>query len=356
MTVKLARQGSKIRRCAALAAQSAVCAAAGLFVAPAYAATPLNYLVGYGNKTYPVVHLTWGLLIISIAVVVIITVLVVFGTLLRRAPRGELAIESVPIEHREGGLQWMALGIGITSVILFAFLIWTMAVLADISSPPAHSSPLTIEITGQQWWWKARYLNTDPSKILTTANEFHIPVGRPIRIRLIGADVIHNFWVPALTGKMQTVPGQINETWLEAQRPGRYRGQCTEYCGQQHAHMAFFVTAESPDRFETWLNQQLQDAPAATSPEIQTGEHLFEQHCGLCHSVRGTLASGMMAPDLTHLMSRETLAAGTLTNTPGNLSGWVANPQTIKPGNYMPNLFLSGPELTAITTFLRTLK
>ncbi len=352
--MKTARAGVRMReRCrysCVVAPLIAGCPLAG----PAHAGTPLSYLSGYGTKAYPVMGLTWGLLIISILVTIIITVLVVTGVALRRRQR--VAVEAVPIERSGSGVQWIAIGIGITGVVLFGSLIWTMSVLARVGNPPANSSALTIEITGQQWWWKARYLNSDPSRILTTANEFHIPVGRPIRIKLIGADVIHSFWVPALTGKTQTIPGQINETWLEADRPGRYRGQCTEYCGAQHAHMAFFVTAEAPAAFQSWLDKQLKPAAAPTSPEAQDGEHMFETRCGLCHTVRGTIAGGSVAPDLTHLMSRETLAAGTLPNTPGNLSGWIDNPQSIKPGTLMPNLYLSGPELTDISTYLRTLK
>lgn len=331
-----------------------VCMELALLLQPARAAAPLTYMTGYGPKAYPVVGLTWGLLGISLAVVLIMAVLVCAGTMLRRSPRGDL--EAVPIARGGSGVRWVASGIVLTGIVLLASLVWTMAVLAKVANPPASPSPLTIEITGQQWWWKARYLNADPSRILTTANEFHIPVGEPVRIKLMSADVIHNFWVPALSGKMQTIPGKINETWLEASKPGRYRGQCTEYCGWQHAHMAFFVTADPPGQFQAWLAKQLEAAAAPNSAETRKGETLFVAHCGLCHTVRGTRAAGTVAPDLTHLMSRETLAAGTLTNTPGNLAGWVANPQSIKPGNNMPDLYLSGPQLTDITSYVRTLK
>lgn len=317
--------------------------------------TPLSYLSGFGIKAYPVTALTWGLLIISISVVVIISTLVLWGVLARRLPL-EQTIGDVAVERRGSGLGWLGLGVGISAVLLLISVVWTMAVLAKVSAPPADSKPLTIEVTGQQWWWKARYLNADPSKILTTADEFHIPVGRPVRVKLIGADVIHSFWVPALTGKTETIPGQTNVTWLEADKPGRYRGQCTEYCGQQHAHMALFVIAEPRAAFEKWLQDQLKAAPAPASPALVQDQHVFVQHCGECHTVRGSMAGGSVAPDLTHLMSRTTLAAGTLPNTPGSLAGWIADPQAQKPGTNMPDLYLSGPELTAITTYLETLK
>lgn len=317
--------------------------------------TPLSYLSGFGIKAYPVTALTWGLLIISISVVVIISTLVLWGVLARRLPL-EQTIGDVAVERRGSGLGWLGLGVGVSAVLLLISVVWTMAVLAKVSTPPAGSKPLTIEVTGQQWWWKARYLNADPSKILTTADEFHIPIGRPVRVKLIGADVIHSFWVPALTGKTETIPGQTNVTWLEADKPGRYRGQCTEYCGKQHAHMALFVIAEPPAAFEKWLQHQLKPAPAPASPALAQDQQIFVQHCGECHTVRGSMAGGSVAPDLTHLMSRTTLAAGTLPNTPGALAGWIADPQAQKPGTKMPDLYLSGPELTAVTTYLETLK
>ncbi len=169
--------------------------------------TPLSYLSGSGPKAYPVTALTWGLLIIAISVVVIVTVLVFSGILVRRMPRNAI-VRDVPVERRGEGLGWLGFGVGVSTVVLVISAIWTMEVLAKINAPPSGAMPLAIEITGQQWWWKARYLNGDPSKILTTADEFHIPVGRPVRVKLIGADVIHSFWVPALTGKTETIPAK----------------------------------------------------------------------------------------------------------------------------------------------------
>jgi cytochrome c oxidase subunit 2 len=318
------------------------------------ATLPLSYLVGYGDKADPVVSLTWGLLIISIAVVVIITALVVIGVARRRV-RGPVTLESIAIERSGTGLRWISVGVGLSTVVLLAALFWTVAVLAKINSPSSPAD-LTIEVTGQQWWWKARYLNDDPSRVLTVANEIHVPVGRPVRVRLIGADVIHSFWIPALTGKTDAIPGQTNLTWFEASTPGIYRGQCTEYCGEQHAHMAFTVVAQAPQQFDDWWKSQIEAAPAPQGEQAIRGEQDFELHCGACHAVRGTRAGGSVAPDLTHLMSRSTLAAGTLPNTPGNLAGWIADPQQVKPGTLMPTLYLSGNELSDITTYLATLQ
>jgi cytochrome c oxidase subunit 2 len=170
---------------------------------------------------------------------------------------------------------------------------------------------------------------------------------------LIGGDVIHSFWVPSLGGKTDTIPGQTNITWLQADRPGIYRGQCTEYCGKQHANMGFFVVAEPAQQFEQWRRQQI--APAAPSPNLAQDVAAFQTRCGVCHTVRGTPAGGKVGPDLTHVMSRGTIAAGTLPNTPGHLTGWIANPQGIKPGNLMPQIDMSGADLNAIRSFLQTL-
>ncbi len=221
-----------------------------MLIASADAATPLSYLRGFGAKAYPVAALTWGLLVISIVVILVCTTFVVVGAWRRRALAGD-AVERVPVERGPAGLGWISIGVGISSVVLLGSLIWTVIVLADISGPPSNPQ-VTIEVTGQQWWWKARYLSAAPSRVLTTANEFHIPTGEPVRVQLIGADVIHSFWVPALTGKTETIPGLVNQTWLEASRPGIYRGQCTEFCGWQHAHMAFFLIAEPAPLIPGW--------------------------------------------------------------------------------------------------------
>jgi cytochrome c oxidase subunit 2 len=215
---------------------------------------------------------------------------------------------------------------------------------------------MRLEVIGHQWWWEVNYDNEkDPSQTFTTANEIHIPVGQPVRIAVTSTDVIHSFWVPKLTGKTDTIPGQINETWLEADKPGVYRGQCAEYCGLQHAHMGFTVVAQSPGDFHNWLENQLKPAPSPTSEQIIEGERDFVVHCGICHTVRGTQAGGHAGPDLTHLMSRGSIAADTLPNNVAYLSGWIANPQAMKPGNLMPTLTLSPPVLTAIRAYLLTL-
>jgi cytochrome c oxidase subunit 2 len=177
-----------------------------------------------------------------------------------------------------------------------------------------------------------------------------------VRGELASTDVIHSFWIPQLAGKMDVIPGQTNVMWLQADRPGVYRGQCGEYCGAQHAHMALALVADPPEAYRAWIDGQLREAAAPASATAQRGHDAFVAHCGACHTVRGAGAGGILGPDLTHLMSRRTLAAGLLANTPGNLAAWIADSQALKPGSRMPRLALSGPELASVVAYLETLK
>ncbi|THD61417.1 cytochrome c oxidase subunit II [Phenylobacterium sp.] len=319
-------------------------------VSPAW---PMTYLKTYGPRADPVTGLTWGLMDLSLAVIVIVTGLVVVGVWMRRSRQPWPALASLPLGGSGGGTAWITIGVALTVLALAGALAWTVAVMAAVAAPA--TTALTIEVTGHQWWWEARYLGLTPDQTFSTANEIHIPVGRPVLLKLYGADVIHSFWIPALGGKTDTIPGRTNLTWLQADRPGVYRGQCTEYCGLQHAHMAAFVTADPPADFEAWRARQQQ--PAAPPPDTAAaGEPLVVAHCGACHTVRGTGAGGVVGPDLTHIAGRETLAAGTLPNTPNGLAGWIANPQALKPGARMPATDLSGPELGQVVAYLETLK
>lgn len=325
---------------------------AGFTIAADDKGAPLNYLTGSGAAAHPVVALTWWLFIVSCVVVVIISALVLWGVM-SRAIQGRAPAE-VPVTRQGQGLRWITWGVGVSSVVLVISLIWTIAALAGVSNPPVKP-PLTIRVTGHQWWWEATYAPHTTAQF-TTANELHIPVGVPVRVELASTDVIHSFWVPQLAGKTDTIPGRVNLAWLEADHPGVYWGQCTEYCGEQHAHMAFRVVAEPRAKFEAWSLSQLAPAATPSAPDALRGEQIFVTRCGACHAVRGTEAGGTVAPDLTHLMSRSTIAAGTLANTPANLSGWIANPQGVKPGALMPTIYLSGPELGAVRTYLETLR
>lgn len=221
----------------------------------------------------------------------------------------------------------------------------------------AADDPVAITLVGYQWWWHVEYEHPQPSLRATTANELHLPVGRPVVITLRAGDVIHSFWVPKLHGKIDLIPGRANTMTLRADTPGVFRGQCGEYCGLQHAHMALVVVAEPPDQYERWLAALRAPAPDPSTPEQTRGRQIVERGpCALCHTVRGTSAGGRTAPDLTHFASRSTIGAGTAPNTRGYLAGWIADPQHLKPGNKMPPTGLSPDDLQAVLAYLETLR
>jgi cytochrome c oxidase subunit 2 len=242
-------------------------------------------------------------------------------------------------------------GVIMPVVVLLITFAFTLGTLAALAGPPRDA--LTVEVVGRQWWWEVRY----PAQEVVTANEIHIPAGQQVRLVLTSPDVIHSFWVPELHGKIDLIPGKRNEFWIEARYPGTYRGLCAEYCGTQHAKMQFLVIAELPDRFATWLDEQRQPAAVPADPQAEHGQQVFlGAACVQCHTIRGTNATGNLGPDLTHVASRETLAAASVPNTRGHLAGWVADPQSIKPGSKMPSANLSGEELRALVDYLATLK
>ena len=204
------------------------------------------------------------MLLIAIGVVIAISLLVLGGAVGRGR---HVDIASVPVERGGNGLRWIWIGVGVSSIPLVVALVWTVSVLAAVSAPTGKPA-VVIEVTGAQWWWKARYMDRDPARIFTTANEIHIPTGEPVQIRLTSADVIHSFWVPALGGKTDTIPGQTNVTWLQADMAGTYRGQCTEFCGWQHAHMGFLVLAQPTGTIPTLGGRPNQ---AGAAPDLSPG-------------------------------------------------------------------------------------
>jgi cytochrome c oxidase subunit 2 len=243
-----------------------------------------------------------------------------------------------------------------TVVILFGLLVASVATGREIASLHAKQA-LTLDLVGHQWWWEVQYQQPDPSQSFVTANEIHIPVGRPVLVKAASRDVIHSLWVPNLHGKRDLIPGRVNAIWLEADRPGLYRGQCAEFCGYQHAHMALDVVAEPADRFDAWVAAQRQPAAAPATELAKRGAAVFQSlPCPLCHTVAGTGANGMNGPDLTHLASRRTIAAGTLPNTRGALAGWILDPGSAKPGTTMPPTPLDPDDLGALLAYLESLR
>jgi cytochrome c oxidase subunit II len=253
---------------------------------------------------------------------------------------------------RTGLIAWGALiATGLVALAIASFL-------ADrsMANAAAHER-LSINVTANQWWWDVQYNSSDSSKIMRTANELHLPVGVPVRITLHSNDVIHSFWVPSLAGKQDLIPGRETDITIVPRRTGIYRGQCAEFCGVQHAHMALVVNVDSYADFVKWWDHQLQPAPAPTAPLTLAGyNYVTSGQCSACHNIAGTPAGGRVGPDLTHLASRRSIAAGTMPMSTGNLYGWVADPQSIKPGNHMPTIGLEPKDLHAVVAYLETLK
>ena len=295
------------------------------------------------------------LIFFAISTVIWIGVMLVllFGLIRRKAIREQPLELHEAFERRAGSVILIA-GIATTTTVLALSVVSYGAQRTVFANDPGA---VTVKVTGHQWWWEVQYQADSPHLSFATANEIRVPVGQPVTIELESADVLHSFWVPSLTGKMDLVTGQQNTVQFTATNPGVYRGQCAEFCGVQHAHMAFTVTALAPDDYRRWRDHQNQSAPSPSDPLSIRGEQLFRgRGCGLCHTVRGTLAGGQLGPDLTHVASRETIAAGTLPRNTGNLAAWIADPQHIKPGNLMPKMSLPSDELIAIVHYLEQLQ
>jgi cytochrome c oxidase subunit 2 len=233
------------------------------------------------------------------------------------------------------------------------FAVANLVVVKDTDAPKAATTAMTIDVTGHQWFWEVRY----PGTAAVTANEVHIPTRT--RVNLVGrtADVIHSIWIPRLNRKIDTIPGRSNRLLLYADKPGRYRGQCGEFCGLQHAHMALYVFAEPPAQFRAWLRNMARPRREPSTPEQRAGERVFlSSQCASCHTIRGTAARGGIGPDLTHLETRTTLAALALTNSRPDLDAWIRNPQHFKPGNKMPALDLTATERRQLLDYLVSLR
>ena len=258
--------------------------------------------------------------------------------------------------RRERRMSGVVLGATIvTALIITGFTVMSFFTTRAISIPGADD--LTIRVRGAQWWWNVEYLDPVPEQHFQTANEIHIPVGRNVRFLLEGDDVIHSFWVPSLAGKQDLIPGRLNQISVRAERAGVYRGQCAEFCGLQHAHMGFLVIADPQAAFDAWVAAQRQPAPATSQEELVAGQQAFvTKACAACHTIRGTPAVGTTGPDLTHVGSRKYIAAGLFETTRGSLAAWIADPQTLKPGNNMPAVPLSADELRSVSAYLASLK
>ncbi len=290
-----------------------------------------------------------------------ITALVVFalvmGALAWAVFRRRAAAEPPDDPGHARGMGWtVGLATALTVAVLLVFLGLDISVSRATTATPGKDA-IQIVVTGHQWWWEVQYRDAISQRWVTTANEIHLPVGRVAVLELRSTDVIHSVWPIGLATKRDQIPGRENSLWLEADRPGVYRGQCAEYCGHQHAKMAFLVVAEPPDSFERWLVAQRDTAATPGDSLTRRGQAVFlSSSCAMCHAVSGTPAGSRIGPDLTHLAGRRTIAAGTLPNTRGNLAGWILDPQSIKPGAKMPPNNLTPADLRALLAYLETLR
>jgi cytochrome c oxidase subunit 2 len=299
-------------------------------------------------------HLTLAICCLVFAAILLACLIALMRT--PRANRATPADLSI-VGHREPRLRfWVAAATGASTFLLFGLVIADVLTDRALSRLPVDNA-LRIEITGYQWWWQVRYPTDGDAPGFILANELHVPVGRPVVVSLKAADVIHTFWVPNLHGKKDMIPGRDAAIEFRADKAGVYRGQCAEFCGYEHALMAFQVIADPPAQYEEWAARQRQPA-IAPSDEIATrGRDVFMgQDCARCHTVRGTDAQGTIGPDLTHVASRQFIAAGTLANNRGNLAGWIVDPRTLKPGTVMPPTRLPPADLQALLTWMETLK
>jgi cytochrome c oxidase subunit 2 len=311
-----------------------------------------------GPKAAAILHLNWFLVITATVVYVIVIGALVFA--LRRATTRPIAFarddNEEPVRERSR-VRWVLSAAAATALILLLFIFVDVSAARSLSQV-GGLNPLRIDVVGHQWWWEIKYPDVgNPQNIVETANEIHVPVGRAVFIKMTSSDVIHSFWAPNLDGKKDLIPGHETRTWFRADTAGVYRGQCAEFCGHEHAKMAFFIVAEPRAKFESWLTSQQSPASTPGDSLAQAGERVFlSGTCAMCHSISGTGAGSHYGPDLTHLASRRTIAAGSLPNTVGNLAGWILDPQSIKPGAKMPPNQLDPQALRALLAYLGTLK
>jgi cytochrome c oxidase subunit 2 len=301
----------------------------------------------------PARDIAWlgGLLFAVCTVVYLLVIAALAWALLRRRSDADASPET-----------GRRLGSAVTVATIVTTLTLVGLTVASVVTGHGLTSPLgagavTVDAVGHQWWWDFRYRDVSPDEFVSSPNELHVPVGQPIVIKAMSQDVIHSFWVPNLHGKRDLIPGQVTSTWIEADRPGVYRGVCAEFCGHQHAQMAFAVVVEPAGKFKAWIDRQRQRASEPASDLEGRGRQVFlGSPCATCHTVRGTPAASRIGPDLTHVGSRLTIAAGTLPNTHADLAHWLEDPQVVKPGNRMPKVPMSDADQRALVAYLRRLQ
>ncbi len=303
-----------------------------------------------GPQAAAIANLTWWFFGVCAVVYVLVIAALIWAIARRRRPSDDAPETSVR-------LGWIVAGAAAVTIATLVVLTVTSVVAGRGLTSPSGPGAITVDAVGHQWWWDFRYHDVSANEVVNSPNELHIPVGVPVVIKAMSRDVIHSFWVPNLHGKRDLVPGIVTHTWIQADTPGVYRGQCAEFCGHQHANMAFLVVAEPMDTFQQWLQHQRKGAPQPANDAQKRGHDVFMTGpCVMCHTIRGTSAGSRFGPDLTHVTGRQTIAAGTLPTTRGHLAGWISDSRSIKPGNRMPPNVLRGEDLQALLSYLETLK
>lgn len=304
----------------------------------------------------------WWIFFYVAAAVFLLVVLTLLGAIWRgrRSDGTSPALDPPTLAPAPAGerrlLRVVIVALTATICVLFALLVRDFMAGRELR-PPETGEALTIKVTGHQWWWQIEYTDRNPSLTIQTANELHLPLGRPVQLVLRSADVIHSFWLPNLQGKKDLIPGHSTSLWFKPERLGTFRGQCAEFCGHQHAHMGLLAVVESPEDFARWQEAQRKPAPEPATDAERRGRDVFlSSSCVLCHTIGGTPAGSHLGPPLTHLATQRTIGAGAFPNNRGYLAGWILDPQALKPGVRMPQNVLPPDDLHALLDYLQSLK
>jgi cytochrome c oxidase subunit II len=317
----------------------------GLLAAASGCGSSQSTLSPDSHASSTIATLWWVMFVGSAVIFAGVVALLLVGVLRRRG-------EETPSKRSPGQRFVAVLGLIVPAGILVLLFILSLSSI-PATSPSSSSAGLTVDVVAHQFFWDVSY----PGHGVRSANEIHIPVGVPVNVEVTSGDVIHSLWVPALNRKVDVIPGRTNVVTFNANRAGRFRGQCAEFCGPEHAEMALYVIAQPRAEFDAWLASESHPNTLPTSVLLERGQQIFlGSDCEYCHTIAGTNASGTIGPDLTHIGSRSTLAAGTIPNTPGSLAGWIVDPQHIKPGNKMPGTSLDGRDLQALVAYLESLR
>jgi cytochrome c oxidase subunit II len=327
------------------------CSAAALADAPPF--SPTNIFAPASTPAKSIFGLSLFVLAVTGAIFLLVFTLLLYSVVKFRKRKSDDGREPPQVYgSNQVEIAWTVIPV----LIVVALFMATARVIADIQTASLPANTIEVVAIGHQFWWEYRY----PGRGVVTANELHVPVSdprnpTPTLIKLLSADTDHSFWVPRLAGKTDLIPNHPNSMWIDPQQTGLYLGQCAQYCGTQHAKMLLRIYVQSKDEFDGWIQQQHQ--PAFVHGTVTQGQRIFETTaCINCHTVSGTAANGRFGPDLTHLMSRDTIAAGAAKNTPENLRQWILNPDALKPGSLMPAMQLSDQDLIALTAYLGTLR